>query len=150
MSWWGQREVPDGESEYAALSKLVRCIHAGDVGTTYETLHQLVDFTPVDDGHVVGLLVELMGSPALQDESRRAISTAIERLFKRHDAALRGLVDLLEDVAGKIRASASDLLSRLVRSEDHAPCVCDIASRLDNINATARAGMYVKDVVVRS
>eukprot|EP00277_Geminigera_cryophila_P013522 CAMPEP_0179445220 /NCGR_PEP_ID=MMETSP0799-20121207/28676_1 /TAXON_ID=46947 /ORGANISM="Geminigera cryophila, Strain CCMP2564" /LENGTH=446 /DNA_ID=CAMNT_0021233065 /DNA_START=166 /DNA_END=1502 /DNA_ORIENTATION=+ len=143
MSWWGQREVMEDAWEHQrSLEKLVERISAGySTATTYDALHQLVDLTPVDNGKVVSMLVSAMAAPKLNDESRWAISTAIERLFKRHDAALGGLVGLLEHVKDEIRSSASDLLSRLVKDEQQAKCVRDIAARLDNIAGTTRTAV---------
>lgn len=145
MSWWGQREVPSEAVEHRRkLKQIVRRIRAGDAGTTHSALHQLVDLTPVDDEYVVAALVEMLAYPSLQDESRQAIATAIERLFKRNDAALGGLVGLLGHLQGHIRECASQLLSRLVtlvRNERQQECVHDIAARLDSLNATTRTAV---------
>jgi hypothetical protein len=138
MSWWGQRQRPIESEHRRKLEEIVESIRVGDVSTVYDLLHQLIDLTPVDDEHVVSLLVKVMADPALHDESRKAILRSIERLFKRSDAALGGAVELLEHTDNKIRSCGSQLLSRLVRSQRHAACVYDIAARLERVSTVTR------------
>ena len=156
MSWWGQRHVAEDPAEHAKqLERLLLRIGAsGDPRSTYAALHELVARTPVDDERVVERLVDLLAHPAVEDESRRAISIALERLFKRNDAAFGGLVSLLGHREGTIRTAAKDLLSRLVHlasPEKQAACVHAIAGRLEALDDTTRsvAIACLHDIVIR-
>lgn len=130
-------------------------LRAGDVPTTHDVLKRLIDITPVDDAYVVPRLVETLAQRAMEDESRRAIATAIERLFKRRETAFDGLVGLLAHTESRIRDCASQLLSRLVcraSAEEHAACVRAIAERLNDVSDTTRttAIWCLHDIVVNS
>ena len=151
MSWYGQRARP-GELRRETERQLQR-LSAGDVCTTHDVLHRLIDITPVDDSHAVQRgLVQMLAHPAMEDGSRQAIATAIERLFKRHDTVFDGLVDFLAHIDSRIRNCASDLLSRLVTTEQHAACVHAIAGRLNDVSDTTRASVIrcLHDIVVNT
>ena len=133
----------------------IQRLRAGDVPTTHDVLKRLIDMTPVDDAYVVPRLVETLAHPAMEDESRRAIATAIERLFKRRETAFDGLVGLLAHTESRIRDCASQLLSRLVcraSAEEHAACVRAIAERLNDVSDSTRATSIwcLHDIVVNS
>ena len=144
MAWWGQRPVAADPAEHARhLERLVRQIGAaGDARTTYDALHQLVDRTPVHDVRVALRLVDMLEHPALEDESRRAISIALERLFQHNDTAFGKLISLLGHRKGSIRNVASDLLSKMVflaPAEKQAACVRAISRRLDALDDSTRS-----------
>ena len=127
----------------AIVGRICRDSGPAHVIATYDALHELVDMTPVEGAlsrHVVRLLVNAVGShPTMPDESRRGISAALERLFQSNEAALEGLVNLLDHCSGKVRAFASDLLSRLVRSDKQVTWLNNIAEKLASVNAQTRS-----------
>ena len=148
MSWWGQREILAADEEHrvqleAIVGRICRDSGPAHVIATYDALHELVDMTPVEGAlsrHVVKLLVNAVGShPTMPDESRRGISAALERLFQSNEAALEGLVNLLDHCSGKVRAFASDLLSRLVSSDKQVAWLNNIAEKLASLNAQTRS-----------
>ena len=127
----------------AIVGRICRDSGPAHVIATYDALHELVDMTPVEGAlsrHVVRLLVNAVGShPTMPDESRRGISAALERQFQSNDAALEGLVNLLDHCSGKVRAFASDLLSRLVSSDKQVAWLNNIAEKLASLNAQTRS-----------